>query len=71
MFLGLVKSVEAIHVGESSPSSIISFLRHSLPSCVMDIYLQSVILRKFLVVITVLNNIMSQCYTFLGLKENP
>ena len=59
MFLGLVESVEAICAGDSCPSSIFYYLGRSSLSHVLVISLQSVIRRKFLVVMTVLNNIMS------------
>ena len=48
-----------LHVGDSSPSSILSYLRRSSWSCVLEISLKSVIRRKFLVVMTVLNDIIS------------
>ena len=59
MFLGLVELVEDLRVGESFPSSILSYLRRSSLSCVLEISLKSVICRKVLVLMTVLNNIMS------------
>ena len=59
MFLGLVESVEAICVGESSLSSVLSHLRSSSLSFFMEISLQSLICHKVLVLMTVLNNIMS------------
>ena len=59
MFIVLVELVEVLRVGESHLSSIFFYLRRSSSSRVLDISLQSVIRRKFLVVMTVLNNIMS------------
>ena len=58
-------------MGESSHSSFLSYLRLSSLSCALAIYLQSVIHCKVLLVRTVLNNIMSECYDFLGHKDNP
>ena len=59
MSLGLVEPVEALCVGESPPLSILSYLRRSPSSFVLETPLQIVIRRKVLVVMTVLNNIMS------------
>ena len=55
MFPGLVESVEVLRVGESTLSSIIYYLRRSSSSCVLEISLQTVIRRKVLVVMTVIN----------------
>ena len=59
MFLILVELVEALRVGDLPLSSILPYLRRSSSSCVLDIYFQSFIRRKVLVVMTVINHIMS------------